>query len=83
LDVKCRGRLIARVISTPIPNLLNVWLEVTPGMNNIIEVATAPIVVDCRCGASHELDPRRIVELAWRERAGHPRVVRVVDVLVK
>lgn len=59
LDVMCPNgrRYIARVVDRP-PNRLNALVEVRHGSVNVIDVATAPIVVDCR-NHTHELGNSR------------------------
>jgi hypothetical protein len=87
LDVLCRGALIARVVNTHIDGLLNVVCEVTAvgagRQVNIIEIATAPILIDCRCGRTHELDAGRLTALAVRNEPGHPREVPLSRVAVR
>jgi hypothetical protein len=86
LDVLCRGAVIARVVETHIDGLLNVICEVTVGFGrsvNLIEVATAPILIDCRCGRTHELDAGRLTALARENEPGHPRAVPLGQVVVR
>jgi hypothetical protein len=83
--VLCRGAVIARVVDTHIDGLLNVVCEITLGFGrsvNIIEVATAPILIDCRCGRTHELDAGRLTTLALANDPGRPRGVRLAQVVV-
>ena len=86
LDVLCRGSLIARVVSTGTEGLLNVWCEVTQlgagRSTNIVEVATAPILIDCGCGRTHELDAGRLTAAAARNAPGDPARVPLSAVVV-
>jgi hypothetical protein len=86
LDVLCRGAVIARVVETHIDGLMNVICEITVGFGrsvNIIEVATAPILIDCRCGRTHELGAGRLTALARGCEAGRPRAVPLAQVAVR
>jgi hypothetical protein len=45
--------------------------------------ATAPILIDCRCGRTHELDAGRLTAAAVRNAPGHPAAVPLSAVVVR
>jgi hypothetical protein len=82
LDVLCRRRLILRVVDSEPLNA--VTEEVSGRVFNIVDITVAPVIlVDCRCGQSHEIDTAALTHLAPRARPGRPRVVDVRTVLAK
>ncbi len=87
LHVLCRGSCIAAVLQGSQPGEFEVGLESIDAGNgfhlhllHLSMVGAGPIVVGCRCGERHQLDPQQLREEAWHGRPGRPRSVSVSSV---
>jgi len=96
LDVVCRRRLVARVLSTAVPGAYEVAIEAvpvgvpgpTPGgwaMHVLPLDGTGPHVkVACRCSERlHQLDPIKLRTAAWEGQPGRPAECGVASVSIR
>ena len=82
LHVLCRGSCIAVVLDGSEPGDFEVGIEAIDAGNgfHLHLLPLMAIVVGCRCGELHRLDPQQLREEAWQGRPGRPRSVSVSSV---
>jgi hypothetical protein len=89
LQVLCRSRCIAVVLQGAELGELEVAIEpklVDSGIGygfhvlDLTTIGNVPVVVGCRCGRRHHLDPHKLRAQAWEGQPGKPHVVGVAEV---